>query len=605
MSASIPSVNSLVLYKNRPAKVIHIGNKVEIEFDSGDQLKVRPKDIDLLHPGPVSSLTQLKAGNGETETAWELLAGSTTTLPELAELIYETFTPSTAWATWKLVSDGLYFQGDLDTIVACTAEQVSQTKADRAAKAARVRAWNDFLARAQKNQINPEDEQFLREVEEVAYDRQSKSSVLRELGRSETAESAHAWLLQTGYWNETVNPYPQRMGLNTTSSSAEIPNLPAEERLDLTHLPAFAIDDADTLDPDDALSLEGNWLWVHVADVAALIRPNSRADLEARARGANLYLPEQTVTMLPPTTTDLLGLGLAEISPALSFGLELNSDGETVNFEIVPSWVKVQRLSYESVEVRLDQSPFDQFHQIARKRYERRRANGEISIDLPEVKVRVEDGQVKIQPILPLRSREIVREAMLAVGEAVARFAITENIAFPFTTQDAPNAQDFSETLSGMFAQRFTLKRSQLTSVPGPHAGLGLDVYTKATSPLRRYSDLIAHQQLRAHLHGQSVLNAQQVLERVGAAEAIEGSVRQAERLSRRHWTLVYLMQHPNWRGEGIVVDKRGRRSIVLIPELDLEAQLYLRDDAPLDSMIPLLLDQVELAELEVHFQVE
>ena len=65
-----------------------------------------------------------------------------------------------------------------------------------------------------------------------------------------------------------------------------------------------------------------------MADVSALVQPDSEIDLEARSRGANLYLPEVVSTMLPPEATDQLGLGLQEISPALSIGFNLNLAGE-------------------------------------------------------------------------------------------------------------------------------------------------------------------------------------------------------------------------------------------------------------------------------------
>src|ERR1035437_4540781 len=98
--------------------------------------------------------------------------------------------------------------------------------------------------------------------------------------------------------------------------------------LDVTYLPAFAIDNAWTTDPDDALSLEGpNRLWVDVADVAALFFPDSPADIEARSRASSLYLPEMTVPMLPVGASERLGLGIRDVSPALSFGLNLDSEG--------------------------------------------------------------------------------------------------------------------------------------------------------------------------------------------------------------------------------------------------------------------------------------
>jgi exoribonuclease-2 len=120
---------------------------------------------------------------------------------------------------------------------------------------------------------------------------------------------------------------------------------------------------------------------------------------------------------------------------------------------------------------------------------------------------------------------------------------------------------------------------------------------------LRRYLDLVVHQQLRAYLRGADPLGEQDVLERVGAAEAVTGVVRQAERLARRHWTMVYLMQHPDWRGEGVVVDKRGTRSMIIIPALDLEIQLALPEAIPLDAPVSLALNGVSLPELEAYFQ--
>jgi exoribonuclease II len=100
-----------------------------------------------------------------------------------------------------------------------------------------------------------------------------------------------------------------------------VPALPEEERLDLTGLPAYAIDDQGNQDPDDALSLDGDRLWVHVADVAALVHPAGEIEREARARGSNLYAPEGIVNMLPAAITEGLGLGLHEVSPALSIAL--------------------------------------------------------------------------------------------------------------------------------------------------------------------------------------------------------------------------------------------------------------------------------------------
>ncbi|MEE8302713.1 MAG: RNB domain-containing ribonuclease, partial [Candidatus Tectomicrobia bacterium] len=514
------------------------------------------------------------------------------------------YTPAAAWAAWQLIAEGLYFRGTPDFVEVSSPEEVIRLRTARQARIEEERAWVEFVERIRCGNTDPEDCRFLKEVESLALGERTGSRLLRELGHSESPEKAHGLLLRLQYWDHCVNPYPQRLHLPTWPPAPNLLRLPEETRKDLTHLPAFAIDDEGNQDPDDALSLEDGRLWVHVADVAALVAPGSEADLEARARGANLYLPENTISMLPLEATQHLGLGLSEVSPALSFGLDLGPAGEIADVEVVPSWIRVTRLTYAEADARLDEAPFKPMYDLAQRNEERRHEGGAISIELPETKVIVQEGHVTLQSLPSLRSRGIVQEAMLMAGEAAARYALDHHLPFAFTTQEPPDIKERFEGLAGMYALRRTFKRSRQTSVPAPHAGLGLAAYARVTSPLRRYLDLVVHQQLRAHLRGTTLFGEQDMLERVGAAEAVTGKVRQAELLATRHWTLVYLQQHPGWRGEAILVDQRDRRGTVLIPELGLEIRLHLADDLPLNSPVPLALNGVNLSELEAHFQI-
>ncbi len=598
--------NSLVLYKNGPARVAALGDKLDIELDDGRSLRVRPKDVLLLHPGPLRSprdLGELPAG--EVEAACELLEGGQTTLSELAELVYGAYTPTTAWAAWRLVDEGLYFQGTPEVINVRLLAEVEQERRIREAKAAEREAWNGFLQRAKAGRCASEDARYLLEVEELSWGEREQSRVLQALEINQTPESAHALLLRLGHWNESHNPWPRRTGATLGQPTAPLGELPQEARRDLTGLPAFAIDDEGNLDPDDALSLDGNRLWVHVADVAALIPPDCPADIEARGRGATLYLPETTHPMLPEAVVQQLGLGLLEVSPALSFGLSLDADGVVIDVEVVPSWVRVQRLTYEYVEARLDEEPFRSLYELAERHQARRHARGAIFLDLPEVKMRVREGQVDIQPLPRLRSRMLVAEAMVMAGEAAARFALQRELPFPFTTQEPVEAADQRPvSLAAMYGLRRTMRARQYSSLPGPHGGLGLEVYCQATSPLRRYLDLVAHQQLRAFLRGADPLDAQAIVARVGAAEAVASGVRRAERLSRQHWTVAYLQQHPGWQGEGVLVEKRMPRGLVLIPALGLETRVKVGENVEPDSVLPLRLTGIALPEREAYFRV-
>jgi exoribonuclease-2 len=198
----------------------------------------------------------------------------------------------------------------------------------------------------------------------------------------------------------------------------------------------------------------------------------------------------------------------------------------------------------------------------------------------------------------------MVMEAMLMAGEAVAKYALEYSIPLPFTTQPPPDFEGRPTTLSGMYALRRKMKRSQMKSVPGPHAGLGLPVYAQSTSPLRRYLDLVVHQQIRSRLTGSPPISAEEALNRVGSAEAVIGAARSAERLSNRHWTLVWLMKRPEFRCEGIVVERRGGRGMVVIPEIGLETDVDLPMSADPDSTVTLALDDVDLPRLSAVFRV-
>ncbi len=81
--------HSLVLYKQGPALVLELGAraKISIQLESGKTVKVREKDIQLLHVGPLKTLGQLQPEpEGSVEDAWELLQGEAAALSDLFNL---------------------------------------------------------------------------------------------------------------------------------------------------------------------------------------------------------------------------------------------------------------------------------------------------------------------------------------------------------------------------------------------------------------------------------------------------------------------------------------------------------------------------------------
>ena len=253
----------------------------------------------------------------------------------------------------------------------------------------------------------------------------------------------------------------------------------------------------------------------------------------------------------------------------------------------------------------IDRDPLRSLLRIGELSRARREATGAVSFQLPEVRILIsENGSVAIRPLATAKSRSVVQETMIMTGEAVARWARGHKIPIPYSVQDGSDTEKKPGTLAEMWSLRRSLKRSKRSSVPGPHRGLGLAAYAQVTSPLRRYFDLMVHQQLNAVLRGDQPMDADEIVRRVGEVEALLPSLRRAELHSEKHWTMVYLMQNPNWKGKGTVVDHRDRRLMVLIPSLGLETSILTKRDYPHDSEITVKVQDVELPTLEARFRI-
>jgi exoribonuclease-2 len=155
---------------------------------------------------------------------------------------------------------------------------------------------------------------------------------------------------------------------------------------------------------------------------------------------------------------------------------------------------------------------------------------------------------------------------------------------------------------------------------PGYHWGLGLDCYSQVTSPLRRYTDFLAHQQIHACLRkkqgtakGESgvaePLNEEELLVRLIAGDAAAQAVTQAERASKSHWTAVYLddmlaagtSAKALW--DAVVTEKRTNGLGVIIPDLGLETQTG--GSGELNGLIKLRVKSVRIPELDIIFAQE
>ena len=571
------AAGALAVYRQKPAKVISVSDgKIEIGLPEGERKSVRLKDITMLHGGPVA---QLPTGPLPTPDLMEIvvmLEDEIVDIADFAALVYGKADPvARAWSAWLLLEEGVYFTGSIaDGVKARPVAEITAALEAAASKDNNRRQREELIERIRSGKLLPEDRHHLRDVEHLALGKTVASGVMRQLNMEQTPEKAHRLLLNLGVWDCWKNPFPSRAGIELEDPELPVPAIAEEERQDLTGMIALAIDDEGNQDPDDAIGYADGLLWVHVADVAAIVAPGDDIDLEAETRGTNLYLPERTVHMLPPPVTHQLGLGLRETSPALSFAIRFDDNGAPTLEKVVPSLIRATRWSYEEAETHLDDEPLKSLQPLLEQFRQFREAGGALRIELPEVKIKVAHGEVSIKPLPSLQSREMVAEAMMATGAAVGKFAIEKEIPFPFAVQPEPDVTGKPSTLAGMFAARRGCTVTSVQTVPGCHSGLGLDPYVRITSPLRRYGDLLAHQQLRLHLAGKPLLPSVELDGKIAKSENAAAELRRLERISNEFWKLVYLELNPDWKGRAVAVERMDNRVTMLLPDLAYEYKL-------------------------------
>ena len=646
--------NSLVLYKNQPAVIKETdGDKYIISYCSqpatptgkkavyGEQ-KVREKDIILLVQaegikGQVSSIDKVLS-NAEDEAliqkykealleTYELLisepetAAAPLTFSELVDYAASDLTCDFAWAFYKTILEQPEFCQDAEALkngnisfTLRTAEQIEEINRKKYEKEHEAEIRQAFIDRLKKRQLDlPSDSKFMGEVEAFALCQTDKSKVLEQAGISQNIEKAHKLLLDTGIWPFTKNPHPTRLGFSFDSAREQLGPMPDEEREEVPCI-CYAIDSPNAADPDDAIGYDGEYYWVCIADPASSVTPDSSIDIAARNRGTTLYIPEGASRMLCESSLEDYALGLKEReanddpaikSCALAFRLKLDADCQIEECVVKKVRVHVHMISYGEVEQQKDSDTFKPFYELARRNLARRTANNAITIQMPEVDIKVdrETKLVTVQPETKYESNDVIQEFMLLAGEGAARFAFANKIPFPYVSQESPSFPDkLPDGWAGQFARVKCMRKRSVGITPAPHAGLGLSFYSQVTSPLRRYSDLIAHQQLRAFIDGRRLLDKDEMLERIAAGDAASLAARKASRLSETHWKLVYLMQNSEQTYQAFCIDKRGSDSLFLIPELDMQTTLKACSNINLNDEITLKPGKIDITTQNVDF---
>lgn len=598
------------------------------------------------------------------EIAWELLIedGESVTPSQLANILFSESTLPQCYAAHCLLSeDKLYFKQKGDAYEPRSMAQVAERKHQIEVESQKARGQQEFLARVEQalqGQVvewQRPDRQRLEAIEKYAtlladvvmlkvnYDSLARAcppsapvlETMNMLGRSATPQAAFQLLIDLGWWTTHENlflrrssisvQFPQKV-LEVAQERLDFPPTDLDtNRLDLTHLKVYTIDDESTTEIDDGLSWEvlpdgKERLWVHIADPTRLLMPDDELDLEARKRGSTVYLPTGMIPMFPEVlATGPMSLVQGKVCCALSFGVILDEVGAVADYCIHAGLIKpTYRLTYEDVDEMLElgvqaEPEIEAIANWAKIRKNWRYGQGAISINMPEAMIKVKDDDINIDVLDDSSSRQLVAEMMILAGEVAARYGQTHNIPLPFRGQPQPELPPDEELLqlpAGFVrscAMRRCMPKSEMSITPVRHAGLGLDTYTQATSPIRRYSDLLTHFQLKAHLRGEGLpFSAEQLKEVMMTVMSTTQEATMVERQTNRYYALEYLRRHPEqvWQVTVLMwLREDSNLALILLEDLGLQLPMSFRRSVSLGEN---LLVKVSLADPQkdmIHFQ--
>jgi exoribonuclease-2 len=357
-------------------------------------------------------------------------------------------------------------------------------------------------------------------------------------------------------------------------------------RRDLTHLELITIDGQGTLDFDDAVSIEekrGTFqLGVHISDVGHFIKKGDAIDQEAQSRGSSIYMPDKKIPMLPPHfAEDLCSLKAGELRPAISIMINLSPMAEIVHYEIFHSLVKVKhQLTYYDVNNHADEnSQMRILREIAEKFRQKRLDAGAVQITVPEINIWVNEHRDvfinKINRESP--GRMLVAELMIMANWLMAKYLKAKELPAIFRSQPEPRERLYKNNAGTLFQnwmQRRLINRFILNTKPEWHSGLGLDAYVTATSPIRKYSDLITQRQIRSALGLEDPITAEQIDEIIQALELPIANVGRLQYTRHRYWLLKYLENQIGQKEEAVVLQKTRRNYQILLTQYMLECDL-------------------------------
>ena len=564
--------------------------KLPIMTSSGRKESLATKKVLFAHQSPLSptatreeklahleSVEARKTRESEeldTSELWELLAEEEGREWQLSELTGFLFSEAGAWEKSlvyrAITNDKHRYSRKGDCFVLRTAEQVEEAlqreavEARREVERAAVKDWMRAVWDTRENSFDPEYaesvEEWKERIRNVALHGEDASHFqhvqryLKELD-AKGLDVAFQFMVRLGEWttdenleilaNQTPTVFSPEVLDEAEQAGRRLDAVLQEpDRVDLSDWGCHSIDDPDTTEIDDALAWravdEGFELAVHIADASALVTPDlEHLEKEIRYRATSVYLPDFKVRMVPEVLSDdALSLKQGVKRPAFTFLIKIDEKGKLLEAKVQTSVIQVEeRLDYDTADQRVadGEEYWAGFARIAEMLKTQREANGAVNLPFPRMEVVLNGDEILLVPDeRGSASQTIVSEMMILANRVAAEYLRDNELPAIYRSQKAPDPPiEMRDEWRPhhLYEARRSFSRSAQGFEPLLHSGLGLDAYVQATSPIRRYRDLVLQRQIKHHLQSGQTLYSKEDLEEILTITSTP--VSQAEKMER------------------------------------------------------------------------